>query len=148
MHLALASVRFGSLVDIVQPPRHVRSFPQSRHSSAACAFCHLVGKVTGHMRLDGANAAGINFAQKQVALRAVLRSDLRVQRACARPFFLCELPRLSPALVSRMAFRRLSGASIHGKGLPVEASFSKPSVPDRHYCHGRKLSERVPFEIE
>src|SRR4029077_13548341 len=36
----------------------------------------------------------------------------------------------------------------HGKPLPVEASFSKPSVPDRHYCHERKLSERVPFEIE
>ena len=35
-----------------------------------------------------------------------------------------ELLRPSPALVSRMAFRRLSGASIHGKGLRVGASFS------------------------
>jgi hypothetical protein len=35
--------------------------------------------------LSGANAAGIISARKQAALCAVLRSDLRVQRACARP---------------------------------------------------------------
>jgi len=86
-------------------------------------------------------SGGIISARKQVALCAVLRSDLRVQRACARPFFPCELPRLSPALVSRMAFRRLSGASIHGKGLRVGASFSRLSVPDRHYFHEDFQSE-------
>jgi hypothetical protein len=90
---------------------------------------------------------GIISARKQAALSAVLRSDLRVQRACARPFFPCELPRPSPALVSPMAFRRLSGASIHGKGLRVGASFSRPSVPDRHYFHERKLSEWVPLAL-
>ena len=91
-----------------------------------------------------ANAAGIISARKQAALRAVLRSDLRVQRACARPFLPCELPRLSPAFVSRMAFRRLSGASIHGKGLRVGASFSRPLGPDQSIYHERKLSERAP----
>ena len=96
--------------------------------------------------ISDANAAGIISARKQAALRAVLRSDLRVQRACARPFSPCELPRLSPALVSRMAFQRLSGASIRGKGLRVGASFSRPLGPDRHYCRERKLSERAPFD--
>ena len=71
-------------------------------------------------------SAGIISARKRAALCAILRSDLRVQRAFARPFFPCELPRLSPALVSGMAFRRLSGASIHGKGLRVGALFQDP----------------------
>jgi len=47
-----------------------------------------------------------------------------------------------------MAFRRLSGASTRGKSLRVGASFSRPSVPDRHYFHERELSERVPFEVD
>src|SRR6185312_6154836 len=92
-------------------------------------------------------SGGITSAQKQVALCAVLRSDLRVQRACARPSFPCELLRPAPALVSRMAFRRLSGASIHGKGLRVGASFSRLSVPDRHYSHERILSGWVPSKL-
>jgi hypothetical protein len=109
----------------------------------------LQNLMTGAAETLGKRAMrGIISARKHAALSAELRSDLRVERACGRPFFACESPRLSPSLVSRMAFHSLSGASTPGKGLRVGASFSRPSVPDRHYFHERKLSERVPFEVD
>jgi hypothetical protein len=125
------NVRYGSLADILTSPRHVRSSPQSRHSSAgvACPRCAAARMQPGTLE-SGPNAVIQNMRLPVVSL------GLPVSE------------KKFPVLVSR-ELRRQSVGFPGGPSAPDGVTFGEiPSIFPmiRESCRRRGVRWRLPAQ--
>src|SRR5262249_28003869 len=91
------------------------------------------------------SARGPSLPEPVVGPWASSAAGPRAAVSCARPCGRGESLPPSPGPSSRRVSHNGGEVSSHGKRLRAAASFSGPSAPGRHCCHGRKPARALLF---